>query len=299
MGGLALIVDSGAGFSKRWYEQHNVLVAQHSFAFPNESAVNDLSVSPAEFFARLKAAERPPSTAAPNPHQFTQLYNTAFASADKVLVLTMMREKSSVYNAALIASSNHPRSGDIRVLDSHTVGPAQGFIALEARRYFEGKGFEGIDQHVERLSQQAKVYMVPHDLSHLASTGRVAQAEKLAASPINLTAVISIVKLSEQGGYDSVPMSRHRTQQQALDQVAEYVRKDAEEFSNKGLNAVDFAVVHADNEAVAKALESTIQGLLGSFGFVANTVTTNSMSPVLGRQFGPRTVGVAMLYRTS
>ena len=301
MSRLAVVVDSGAGFPKEWYEQHRILVAQHSVAFRGKEPINDLEISPEEFYSRLRESSEHPKTANPNPAKFAKQYDVAFEnSADNVVVLTMMKNKSGAYNSAVAAAKNHKRAYDIIVFDSHTSGPAQAFMALDVSHRFERRGISGIEQYIEQLSEQTRVYMVPEDIGFLASSGRVQQAGELANLPLSVTAIISIMNLKSPEGkkYDAIPISKHRTQRQALDAVVERVKQDAAFFKSQSFGAVDLAVVHAGNQTAASNLESQVRLAYGS-DIATGLFYSGFMTPVLGRQFGPGTVGVAMLYRES
>lgn len=70
MSNLTVIVDSGAGFSKEWYEQNGLLVAQHSVAFEGEEPKPEFEVRLSEYYERLRNSSPHPRTASPNSAQF-------------------------------------------------------------------------------------------------------------------------------------------------------------------------------------------------------------------------------------
>lgn len=297
MAGLAVITDSGAGFPKEWYEQHGILVAQHSVIFPNEEPQLDFGIAPEEFYGRLIKINVHPKTSSPNPAQFDALYNAAFSSgASKVLVLTPVKELNSVYNAATSAARGHSRKNDIIVADTHTAGPAQGLVALEVRRYFGAHELDGIEKRVEDASGKSRVYVVPYDLNYLESSGRVDAIKLMVSSLLSIKPVVSIMHTPK--GYKAGVISKSRTMNGAISQVVKLAEGDVEAFKAQGLEVVDVAFVHANNVQGANGLEEQIVTAIKQSGLTMKLAYSGLMSPVLGRQFGPRAVGVAMLYRT-
>ncbi|MEK6837690.1 MAG: DegV family protein, partial [Nanoarchaeota archaeon] len=206
------------------------------------------------------------------------------------------------FNSATQAAATHQRSADILVADSHTAGPAQALIAAGVKRYFENVAdvkLNDVAEAVERLSRHGKVYVVADDLKFLASGGRVGAAKLLVGSILKMKPLISIRKVpGTEGTYAADVIAKPRTMRTAVSEVANYVSENSNAFAAEGCGTVDIAIVHADNAAMASSLEEQVIAAAKRHGLSVNLSYSGFMTPILGRHFGPGSVGVATLYKT-
>jgi DegV family protein with EDD domain len=296
MSDIAVIVDSAASMQKEWYEENGLHVVQLGFSF-GEEAFREFDIPPEEFYERLANLgkdEKPPTTNAPSPGHFLEAYDTAFSTgAEKAVVLTLMKEKSATYDVAQTAAGQHAHLGDIVVIDTHTLGPAQAFIALETKRFSQAHSLEETAGYAEQLTQQARVYAVPATLEFLHKGGRIGWAQNFLGGLLGVKPVISIK--GTNGEYDVVPVAKTRAINKS---ILEQVEKDAERFQKQELDTIDYMVLHTNNPEKAQELEWRLSELFKGKGIQPGTAITGFLPPVIGAHLGPGAVGVGMLYRS-
>ncbi|MFH0868345.1 MAG: DegV family protein [Candidatus Woesearchaeota archaeon] len=302
MGNIEVIVDSGASFPEEWYEQNGLIVIPLRILFDGEKSDKlDFSKSPEEFYAELieikNEKRKPPITSGANDFQFTGMYDYVFSKGAKsALVLTLMKEKSSTYKSANLAQSYNARSKDIRIIDTHMVGPSQAFIALEASIFSKEHSLDETVKYAEQLSQQAKMYAVPETLYFLHAGGRISSTRYLIGSILKLLPIVSTKKISEKD-YDLDSVVKARTFDKAISKIPEKVEIDIKEFKSLGLDTVDYMVLHTGNQKKAVELETNIKELFKLYGMQEGIVARGYLPIVVGAHLGPGAVGVGMLYR--
>ncbi len=295
MDGLSVIIDSGSGLPKKWYQQNGLVVVQHALNFPDGSSETDFNVDAAAFYNNLRAPENTvPTTNSPNVAQFTEAYDASFhAGASRIVVVTPVKSVNSVFNSAALSAKEHPRSIDITVADTHTVGPAQALIGAEIKK----TGEYDLIGEIEKLSSQSRVYVASDGVKFLASSGRVASVKRFAGSVLGVKPVISIVPVSGAAGeYAPEVVLNSRTMNRSVEFIVSKFAEDAREFTGRGFTLVDLVVVHSGNDAVANSLREKLIEVLWVNLPNVEVKYSGLMSPVLGRQFGPGAVGVAALY---
>ncbi len=304
MGNIAFIVDSTASFTKEWYKENRIRVAQLALKFPGEDPVLEFGISPSEFYARLKSSKDVPTTIAATPEEIMKAYDSALGSgAGHAIFLTLMKEKSTTHNTAQMIANEPPYKGKVSVIDTHTVGPAAGFIALEAKRFAESHSLEDTVAHVEALTQDSRVYLVPETLEFLKRGGRLNSVEYLFGTMLRIIPLISIQKGENDGAYELLALSKLRTMANAVNVMLEQVTEDAKAARGRGLNAAYAMVIHGDNEKLASSVAEATAQRLRSAGLEAKLHPSEScplgfITPVVGTHVGPGAVGVSILYRS-
>ncbi len=296
MGEIAFIVDSAASFPKEWYEQNGISVVQLKLAFGDDEPILEFGISPQEFYSRLRGEKKLPSTAGAGLKELAEAYDAALGGARHAIMLTLLESASVTNSAAEIIADQEEYRGKITVIDTNTVGPAQGFIALEAKRFSESHNLEETIGYIEALRQNAKMYFCPETLEYLHKGGRVKGLEFFFGSMLRILPLIS-VKHSGNGSYRLAPVSRNRTMPKCVDSMLDCIAEDAKSALGEGLATADMTIVHGDNEALAQDVSERVSHGLGQRGIRIGNSLVSYLTPVVGTHAGPGAVGVSMLYR--
>src|SRR3990172_12352905 len=88
MARVVVVTDSSTCLPAELLEAHSITTVPLTFLFDGEP-LNDGALSGREFFARLRASRRFPTTAAPAPDAFLEAFRRAAATADSALCVTL------------------------------------------------------------------------------------------------------------------------------------------------------------------------------------------------------------------
>ncbi|MBN2454824.1 DegV family EDD domain-containing protein [Candidatus Woesearchaeota archaeon] len=301
MSDIGVIVDSGASFEPEFYKENGIVPVQLVFTFPGEAPTPDFEMPPEEFYPRLIATEGKkgavPTTSAANETEITDAYDRLFSEgAKKIIMLTLLDAASGTYNMALQAKEKHPLSKDIEVKDTNTVGPSQGFIALEVKRYSETHGFDETLAYADKLSTQSKIYAVPSTLKFLHAGGRVSDLQYRLGVILDYHPVVSVV--NENGRHVVKQLAKERKFEKAVGKMEDKILASMGEFSRQdGTGTVDFMVLETGNKESADLLEKKLKVMIDGYGLKTGHAMRGYLPAVLGTHLGPGAVGVGMLYR--
>lgn len=181
-----------------------------------------MSERAAEFYERLRVDPNPPTTAAPSPGAYAEAILKAGRQAPSVLVATVSRQFSAMYDAAAQGAAiarEQASSLDIRVLDSGAAAMAQGFVVVEAARAAaSGASIDDVIRRAEEVMPQVQLLVVLDTLFYLGRTGRVPRLVVWASSPLQLKPIVEF----HRGSYRPVTMVRTmRRAKERLFQVLE------------------------------------------------------------------------------
>lgn len=208
---------------------------------------------------------------------------TAFGEAieesqgDGVVAVHMSRRLSGTWSAARLAAEQY--SGQVRVVDSRSVGLAVGFTALAAAQA-AAAGSDRDRAYEAAIRQAATVesLLAVQTLDNLRTGGRMSTASKMLGSALSIKPILHTVDGS------LVLRERHRTFSKALAKMIDSVVDDA-----KGTE-VTLGIQHCQAPDVAEELRVTLVERLRK---VTSTLVVD-LGPVLGCHVGPGAVGVVV-----
>src|SRR6266581_6922418 len=140
----AIVVDSTADFPDAPARFPNWRVVPLYVLFGDESYRDYVELSPDEFYARLRTAEKLPTTSQPTPGDFLKAYEE-LAQYDRIYSLHISSALSGTYQSATTAAAE---LGDkVRTVDSETASAAITMLGLAIQRRLErGTTDEAIDE---------------------------------------------------------------------------------------------------------------------------------------------------------
>ncbi len=84
-------------------------------------------ISTEDFYDRMLAAEHPPKTSQPSPHEFAEAFDTlAREGYGQVVVLTIASVLSGTYQSACLAAAD--AGIEVRVIDTHSASAGMGLV---------------------------------------------------------------------------------------------------------------------------------------------------------------------------
>lgn len=254
MSKIGIVVDTGSTIPEELVKKYDIKMIPMITVFGDKSYRDLIDLkTPAELFRLVEKADEFPTTSAPPPADYLEVYRQLSQKVDSILCVTITSDMSMSYESATLAKEmakkELPRV-KIEVLDSRITVGATGFIALAAARAAE-KG-QDLDQVVKMAKEvQSKVNMViiMGTLSYLAKSGRIGKAQALMG---NMLSIKPIIEVPIATGLVE-PVARVRTKPKAVKQLLEIMKQRV------GQNPVHVIVGHTIVPDEAERLKQTVR----------------------------------------
>lgn len=277
---VGIVTDSTSCIPRDLAAQLDIEVLPLFLVIEGTSYQDGLSERSAEFYEALRRSNRPATTSAPAPGDYANAYLRAGREAEVVLCVTVSRQFSAMYDAAVqgvaLAREQQPDL-NVHVLDSGAAAMAQGFVVLEAARAAaDGAGLDDVLVRAQALMPRVQLLVVLDTLVYLARSGRVPRLVVWAASPLQVKPIVSF----HGGAYR--PVTFVRTMRRAVDRLYQ-------ELTRRGKDGALHVCVHHTNipEGAGELLERVRSGFQPKELFAAE------FTQVMGAHTGPGLLGFA------
>jgi DegV family protein with EDD domain len=272
---IKIVTDSSCDLPDGLVSELGIDVVPLTIRFGNEELVDRKDLTPTEFWARCATSAELPSTAAPAPGAFEELFRKAAANgAEGVVCVNLSSKLSATGESAQAAARAVADVVPVQVVDSLSVTLGLGMIAVEsARRAAVGATLDEVVALAEDMARRTKVFGSLDTLEYLKRGGRIGAAQALLGSILSIKPVIEVVDGKVEPG------PKQRTRSRALQWLADQVG------AHKGLE--NLAILHGDAPDV-----DTLLGLLSAH-FPREQIVVGQLGAVVGAHTGPRTIGVA------
>jgi DegV family protein with EDD domain len=279
-GKIAVVTDSTAYIPDELLKKYDIHVIPLNVNWSGKSYLDNVDISPEEFYQRLQSDSELPTTSQPSAGEFQALFQKLSDNYAGVVAVLISSDLSGTIASALAAKD---LVGDfpVEVVDSRLTTMALGFLALKAAEVAQqGGGIEEVAAAARALVGKVRVLFVVDTLEYLHKGGRIGGAKKLLGSLLALKPILEIV----DGKIDS--LASVRTKKKAIQTMISYLQEDA-----VGKQNLHFAVFHgvaeADTQAIAESVSSSLQPKM---------LVTSKLSPALGVHTGPGTVGIGYYF---
>ena len=280
MSRVGIVTDSTACIPAELAAERRIEVVPLHLAFGERIYLDGMFADTGEFYETLRTAQQAPTTAAPPPGVYAKAIMRAGKDADAVLCLTVSRQFSAMYEAAVQGAElvrEQSPSLDVRVLDSGAAAMAQGFVVLEAARAAaEGAAIDQLIARAETLMPRVQLLVALDTLAYLAHSGRVPRLIIWAASPLRIKPIVQFQK----GKYR--PIAIVRTMRGGVERLLQALARRTE-------GGVLHVCVHHTNvpqaaEALAERVRDTLQ---------PKELLIAEFNQVMGVHTGPGLLGFA------
>ena len=272
---VKIVTDSSCDLPDALVAELGIDVVPLTIRFGTEELVDRRDLTPTEFWARCGASSELPSTAAPAPGAFEEVFRKAASEgAEGVVCVNISSKLSATGESAQAAARAVADVIPVRVVDSLSVTLGEGMIAVEAaRRAAAGATVDEIVALAEDMSRRTKVFGSLDTLEYLKRGGRIGAAQALLGSMLSIKPCIEVVDGKVEPG------PKQRTRSRSLQWLADQVGASP--------GAENLAVLHGDAPDV-----DTLLGLLDRH-YPRDRIVVGQLGAVVGAHTGPRTIGVA------
>jgi DegV family protein with EDD domain len=259
-----------------------ITIVPLTVSFGTESFRAGLELSAEAFWARMTSPEKPqPSTAAPNPWDFLQAYEAAFAAgAEEIVSIHAGSQFSTIFDSARAAAAELPERV-IRVIDTGSGSMAEGLLVLMAAEMADaGASADEIAAAVKERVADTAIFLTIDSFEYLRRGGRVSLLQAALATALTIKPVFTL------RGTSIELIERPRTRSKAREAlIAAATTRPVERLG----------IVHAMVPEIETFRDELVARVPG--GIDPSTVTLMPIGPTAGTHLGPGAYGVAVLYR--
>lgn len=276
---VGIVTDSTCDLPPAQLDALGVKMVPLTVHFGEESFRDWIDLAPDEFYPKLAAAAKLPTTSQPSPADFSTAYaDLAEKGFEEAVVVTISSALSGTYESAMLAAKGAPIP--VRVVDSKRASQAAGLVvkaAVEARD--AGLDAAAVEARATQVARSSRLFFVLDTLDNLVKGGRAGKATGLAASLLNIKPVLEV---NADGIIE--PYKKVRGRQAAIAALAQTVADDA-----KTLGRLRLSLLHACDSADAEEVERVIVAAGADVEIDSHGV----IGAVIGVYTGPGAVGVA------
>jgi DegV family protein with EDD domain len=278
---VAVVTDTTACIPQEQVTRYDIEVVPVQLIFEDRAYRDGIDISPTEFYALLRQADKLPTTSASSPDPYLEAYRKASQRAESILCLTEPSNFSAMVNSALVAKEMAKTALPnvvIEVIDCATAAAGQGLVALAvAKAAASGKNLGEVMATAQDIMYRVNLFATLDTLHYLVKGGRVPQAAALVNSLLKIKPIFSL------NHAEAHTVALPRTIPSAIKRMTKLMEKKVV----KG-QRLHVAVMHAD--VLDKAV--TLRNRIASQFDCAELFITE-FTPVMGVHTGPGLLGVA------
>jgi len=278
---VAIVTDTTACIPQEQIARYEINVVPVELIFGDKTYRDGIDITPSEFYALIRQADKLPTTSASSPEPYLEAYRQASQRAESILCITEPAKFSAMFNSAQAAremARTLLQNVSIEVLDCTTAAAGQGLVTLAAARAAAANSsLEEVMSITKSTMSRVRLFAILDTLHYLVKSGRVPQAAALVNSLLKIKPIFVL----NQGDAHTVAIPR--TIPNAIKRMLKIMAQQVV----KG-QPLHVAVMHAD--APDKAV--TIRNRIASHFDCAELFITE-FTPVMGAHTGPGLLGIA------
>ena len=278
MSKIAIVTDSTASLSEDQVAAYQITVLPLVVIWGDEILLDNIDITPNEFYKRLSTDKTMPSTSQATIQAFADAFKQLDAQGYEILTIVVSSPLSGTLDSAIQAKKMFP-DAKITLFDSEVTSLPLAYMVLSAARAAKrGASMERCLEIVNAVREHTQVFFAVDTLEFLHRGGRIGGASRFLGTALNLKPILKLV----DGKVEAV--ERVRTSKKAHDRLIELLKTHIN--GDKKVNMI--GIVSAAAEESALNLLNTIKK-----DFSPDEILLSNLSPVLGTHTGPGTVGVA------
>jgi DegV family protein with EDD domain len=271
----AIVVDSTADLSDDLAADPNLSMVPLNVHFDEETYRDWIDIRPHEFYSKLIAAERLPTTSQPPAGAFIEEYRRLRTRFERILSVHLSAKLSGTFESATVAQQE---VDGVTVIDSEMASMAVSLLARQILGLLDkGTTESEVLAYVERFRSDAGRLFLLSTLEYLQKGGRIGRASGLAGSLLNIKPLLTF----EDGIVH--PYKKVRGDQKAAGAMKEY-------FLEKTTPGARVAVAIAHAEAPERI--DAITKLLADTDRDVHVVLRGEVGSVIGTYAGPEAVAL-------
>jgi DegV family protein with EDD domain len=269
---FAVVTDSTADLPDAWRERYDIEVVPLKVLFGEETFRDGVDMNNEEFFARLATSTKLPTTSAPSPGEFAELYTRLAKDHDGCISIHIGRQLSATAESARVGAQSVV-GFPVSVIDSETVTMPMAFLCRVAA---ESATLDEATAAVEQRIPKCRVLALLDTLRYIEMGGRVSRAQAMIGTMLDLKPLLLVIDREIK------PVDRVRTRSRAIPRMVEFFEKD--------LPVEYVGVVHAEAADEAEQVAADLRQRLPDL-----EVPVGQIGCVLGTHTGPKALGLVYI----
>jgi len=213
---FAVVTDSTADLPDEWRERYDIEVVPLKVLFGEETFRDGVDISNEQFFARLATSTKLPTTSAPSPGEFAQVYQRLAKDHDGCISIHIGAQLSATAEAARVGAQS-VEGFRVEVVDSETVTMPMAFLCKAAA---EAGSLDQATASVRQLIPGCRVLALLDTMRYIEMGGRVSRAQAMIGTLLDVKPML-LVKDREIKAVDRV-----RTRSRAIPRMIEFFESD-------------------------------------------------------------------------
>jgi DegV family protein with EDD domain len=278
---VRIVADSTCDLPVDIRREHHIEMVPLNVHFEDEVFQDQVTISPAVFYEKLKSTPVLPRTSQPSPGDFVAVYERLASEpgTEAIVSIHLSSEMSGTYQSALLAGQIVKEKGiDVVVVDSRMASTQCGALVLiAAKAACAGRSKAEVVELIETAKTRIDVVFVVDTLEYLQKNGRIGKAAGLIGGLLHIKPILTVAD-----GFVA-PLEKIRGSSRAIPRMVEIM---SERVKSRPPQIV--YILNADCPDRARELESKVREavepkhLLHAF-----------IGPVIGAHAGPGTLAVA------
>lgn len=285
---VRIVTDTGAHLSPELRARFNIEVVPLYVLFGTKSYRDEVDLSNEQFFYMLTHEKVHPTTSAPSPADFIQVWKPLLDAGEEIVSVHLPSVLSATYSSALNGKAQLEGERGvplpISVVDSQWLSLALGFQAIEgAKVAMAGGSREEIVKAMLALDNRIALVFLLETLEYLKRGGRIGKAQAW------LGGIFRVKPLLEIAFARIEPLERVRSRKAGMQRLIELVsHPPATAGVRQGTGPLHVGVLHARAPEAARYLEDELRAR-----FNVAELYTAEIGPTIATHSGPEAVGIA------
>ena len=269
---FAVVTDSTADLPNEWQERYGIEVVPLKVLFGKDTFRDGVDMTNEQFFQRLASSTTLPTTSAPSPGEFADVYSRLAKDHDGCISIHIGAQLSATAEAARVGAQS-VEGFRVEVIDSQTVSMPVAFLCRVAA---ECETLHAAAAAVRERVPKTRVLALLDTLRYLEMGGRLSRAQAMIGTMLDLKPVLGVADGQIK------PLDRVRTRSRAIPRMVDHFKSD--------LPVEHLAVMHAQAADEAEEIAAALRKDLSD-----REVAIGQIGCVLGTHTGPQALGIVYL----
>jgi DegV family protein with EDD domain len=271
---IRIVTDSTCDLPEDVVARHRIAIVPMYINFGPESYLDGIEMTREDFYTRIRKSRVHPTTSAPGPAAFIQVYDRLAAEgAEEIISIHLAESLSNIVQVARLAAQD-TRSVNVTVVDGGQVTLGTGLLVLEAAETAaQGANCAAILELLERRKTETHTFAALDTLEYLRRSGRLSRLQSSLGSWLQLKPLLKM----HNGVAD---LERIRTRSQATRRLIELA---------EGLMPLRrIAFLHTNAAERLAELRVRAAHLIPA----GDTPLNGMVTPIIGSHVGPGAIGL-------
>lgn len=198
---IRIIADSTCNLPNEILEKYNVLIAPLTITVNGKTYVDYEEITPSQLYEQLPNLKQLPTTAAPSPSVFVEMFVKDLKQGIKdFIIIAMSSGTSATYQSAMVAKETFLQETDIQdvrihVVDSLSMSHGSGYLIMKTGAMRDaGATFEELVEFNETYKVRVKHYLSVGDMDNLLKSGRLGHTSAIIGKMLKVEPIMTMKK---------------------------------------------------------------------------------------------------------